>query len=217
MTLGADYTGLSVRIAAVVVPVAMYFFILGFLNTRRTPQLLTARLDFSLWLAALGPLFVLPVLQWVQPSATTTALATAASLAGVAVWLGSQRRGWVIYNLDAHSARELLAGALGEVCDDVRAVEDGFAVRLAGTRASIRLDPFPLLRNVSITLTGGPDALAGALERALHDRLGLRRAEPAPMAVVMLMIAAAMAVAPLALVAHEGVPALVRLLNDLLQ
>jgi hypothetical protein len=217
MTLGADYTGMSVRIAAVVVPVAMYFFILGFLNTRRTPQLLTARLDFSLLLAALGPLFVLPLIQWARPSAPTTALAMAACVAGAVVWLGWQRRGWVIYNLDADVARDLLADALGETCDDVRAAEDGFVVRLDETRGSVRLDPFPLLRNVSITLAGGSDALAASLEKALHDRLGLRRAEPAPMAVVMLMIAAAMAVAPLALVAHEGVPVLVRLLNDLLQ
>ncbi|MGB2822184.1 MAG: hypothetical protein WBF17_14465, partial [Phycisphaerae bacterium] len=56
--------GVSLRIATVVVPVALYFLVLGLLNSRPRPQLLRGRRDFALLIVALSPLFVLPVLHW---------------------------------------------------------------------------------------------------------------------------------------------------------
>ena len=46
MPAGANMD-MSMRIVTVVMPVAVYFLILGLLNSRRHPQLLTGRRDFA--------------------------------------------------------------------------------------------------------------------------------------------------------------------------
>ena len=60
MILGSADLGSTVRVATVVVPVAVYFLILGLLNSRRRPQMLSGRLDFALMITALSPLFLVP-------------------------------------------------------------------------------------------------------------------------------------------------------------
>jgi len=83
MILSTGQLSASLRVAAVVVPVAVYFLVLGLLNSRRHPQLLRARRDFLLLIAALCPLFVLPVLEWSAGSwAAPAVLAAAAGGAG---------------------------------------------------------------------------------------------------------------------------------------
>ena len=78
--LAGDAFGASAEIATVVVPVAVYFLVLGLLNSRPHPQLLSGRLDFALLTAAISPLFAVPVLRYFGISLLSVATAVALGL-----------------------------------------------------------------------------------------------------------------------------------------
>jgi len=203
----------SLRIAAGVAPVALYFLILGLLNSRRHPQLLTGRRDAALLVAVLGPLFVLPVVNWAGASWLTLA-SVAAALGAGAFLLGGRRASWVIYNLTVDQACGAVGQALEAMGMEFRREAGMF--HLAGGDAAVRIDSFPLLRNVSVHVRGCDDRFARRFERALLGRLTAIRAETTPMALALLLVATAMLVVPLALVARQA-GQIVRTLTDLLQ
>jgi asparagine N-glycosylation enzyme membrane subunit Stt3 len=178
----------SLRIATVVVPVALYFLILGLLNSRRRPQLLRGRRDFALLIVALSPLFVLPVLHWSGGS-------------------------WVIYNVTPSQAVRAVGDALRAAGLDSSGRDGAFD--LTGRAATVQVSPFPLLRNVSIRMTGTDRRASGRFEAALARQLGGISAETTPMAMALLLVAAAMLVAPLAMVAPRA-GEIVRILTGML-
>jgi hypothetical protein len=206
-------SSVPVQIATVVVPVAVYFLILGLLNTRRHPQLLSGRQDFALLIVALCPLFVLPALNYV--GITRTSVAVAAAVVAVAIWLLAPRgRTWVIYNMPMTEARNLIERVLSGLSADL--VVEGGVYRLPGDDASVHVGGFSLLRNVTLRLHGGSDDLARRFEAELHRALQAVRVEASSMAVALLLVATAMLVAPFTLMVHR-VPEIVRVLTDLLQ
>lgn len=212
MLLSSEQLAWSMRVATVVVPVAVYFLILGLLNSRKTPQLLSGRRDFVLMIAALSPLFLLPLMEALRPWPAAMAAALAAAIAAVAL-LAPRGRNWVIYNIPADQARSVIARALAALGLDV---QPRGAYFLLDSSTRLRLSSFSLLRNVSLCLEGGSDDLARRLETQLARELALQQAETTPMGISLLLVATAMLVAPLALIAHR-VPEIVRILTDLLQ
>jgi hypothetical protein len=210
-TLGMEFLEASFRFATIVVPVALYFLLLGLLNTRRCPQLLTGRQDFALLTVALSPLVLQPAVH-VFGGGAPAALAAAACIAG-AVWLLSPRgHNYVIYNLSLDDARTLVSDALDDA--GLESKTNGSRID-AGDDASVELSSFPALRNVSLRCLGGDDATWRIFAHALHARLDRREVEPRPMAVALLLVATAMIVAPLVVMAHEA-PEIVRMLADLM-
>ena len=202
----------SLRVVTVVVPVAVYFLILGLLNTSRHPQMLTARADFALLIAALSPLVFLPAAGVLGASPVAAVLVALALAVGI-ILLAPQGRSWVIYNLPIVSAWGAIAAALGRLGLSFRRVGDSFLID--GRDAAVTVEAFPLLRNVTVHLRGGGKHLARDLQRALAWQLASVESEATPMAVSMLLLAMAMLAAPLALMARD-VPQLVRLLTGLL-
>ena len=207
--LSVEQFGGSAGIATIVVPVAIYFLILGLLNSRRHPQLLTGRRDFAMLLAALSPLFILPA----AGHSPTMLPAVVAALAGAIVLLAPRGKTWVIYNMPPDQARNCIASALRAIGLQPRPRPDGFDIGHDG--AFIRISGFWLVRNVSVRLVGGSETLAGRFQTSLAKTLSQVRAETTAMAVSLLLVATAMMVAPLALMA-DRVPEIVRLLTDLL-
>jgi hypothetical protein len=211
--LGLENLALSLRIAAMVVPVAAYFLILGLLNSRPHPQMLRGRFDFALLLGALGPLFFAPM---AERYAGSPALGTCA-VVGIAVGimlLAPGGKNWVIYNLSHAAARKAVEESLESLGAACEPVPQGF--RLSREGAMVRIGGFPLLRNVTVHLLGGSDELARNLESAMTAKVSRLSVEPSSASAAMLLIATAMIVAPLAMVAHRGVPELVRILTDLM-
>lgn len=210
MFLASEHLSFAAQFAIVVVPVALYFLVLGLLNTRRSPQMLSGRQDFLLLLTALSPLLVLPALGLTGVRAESLLL-VAGGLAGATVFLAPRGRHWVIYNLSLGEARRLLTDALADAGLSGCSVSGGFELEGGG---SVELTGFPLLRNVTIRLRC-PAGRGEAIERALAARVGRVEAETNPLAVGMLLVATGMMVIPLALVA-DRVPELVRIVTDLL-
>ena len=205
--------GLSVQIVTVVAPVAVYFLVLGLLNSRRRPQLLTGRQDFALLITALSPLPLLPLLSWLGAT-PLTALACVAALGAGVLLAGPRGNSWVIYHLSTHTARRAVAEALASLGEAPEPCEDGFA--LPQSDATVDIRSFSLLQNVTVVFRGADRALARRFGAALSRSLADVEAETSPAAVALLVVATAMLVAPLALVAHRA-PEIVRLLTDLLK
>lgn len=212
MILSVSNLGAVLRIATVVVPVAIYFLVLGLLNSRRHPQLLTGREDFALLIIALSPIFALPIVGLVGLSLGSVA-ATIAVIVGAVLFLAPRGRRWVVYNLPPAEARQAVSKALGVL--DVDFASEGDAFEVCDTGATVRLSYFPLFRNVCLRVDGGDEKFASGFARALSDVLSAVGTETSPGALALLLTATAMLVAPLALMAHR-VPELVRLLTDLL-
>lgn len=212
MILGSEHLSPFLRIATVVAPVGLYFLILGLLNTRRHPQLLSGRQDFSVLILALSPLFVVPVMNYVGPSVATLLVVAAVLAAGI--WLlAPTGRTWVIYNMQGDQARSAVRRALRMIGVHVESQSD--TLRLDEHDATMRISEFPLLRNVTVRIVGGSEEFTRRFGNALSRTLASRDAETSSMAVALLLVATAMLVAPLALVAHR-VPEIVRIVTDLL-
>lgn len=211
---GYEQFALVVRIATVVVPISVYFLLLGFLNSRPTPQLLTARQDFGILLGALAPLFVLPLTSYLPGGSWTGIVAVAAVVVVGLTLLAPKGWGWVIYNISADDARRACRHALRAADIPAEPTDNGFTLDDGGR---VELSSFPLLRNVSVKLQDVSPKSARSLGESLHRAISRRRAETPPMAAAMILVATAMLVAPLSLLAGDGAVEIVRLLTDLLQ
>jgi hypothetical protein len=210
MLLASEHLALPLRLATIVVPVAVYFLILGLLNSRRHPSLLGARQDFALLAVALSPLALLPLLSMMGFSPVSLAV-SAAIVAVAAAVLAPRGNSWVIYNLSAEEARRLVARALADCDTDAQTDAGRFTLPGGG---EMEISGFGLLRNVTIRMRGSDD-LAGPFEAALAKRVAACHSAPAPMAMALLLVATAMLVVPMMMVAQRA-PEIVRILTDLL-
>jgi len=212
MLLSTVQPGLSLQMAAVVVPVSLYFLVLGLLNTRRRPQLLRARRDFAMLIVALGPLLACPLISWVSHSPAAVAVVAAGVIAAL-LGLRPPRASWVVYNITPAEAIDAVTRSLERSGLSFGRDEGEQIFRLPA--GSVELSSFPLLRNVSIRMTGCDDRAVGLFEQALAGRIELLSAQTTPMAMAMLLVATAMLVAPLVMVAPKAVE-IVRILTGML-
>lgn len=213
--IGSVHLGDALHITAAIAPIALYFLVLGLLNSRRRPQLLTGRQDFCLLAGALGPLFVLPLMNVFGASPAGVG-ASVAVVAGAALLLAPRGASWVVYNARRDRLEELLLAGLAARGLEASRVDGSGPMRIADTGATLRFGSFPVLDNVTIRLDGADAALRRRVGEALSTALGREETDASPSAVGFLLAATAMLVAPLALFAQR-VPEIVRLLSDLLR
>jgi hypothetical protein len=212
MMLSTVQSGVPLQIAAVVAPVSLYFLVLGLLNTRSRPQMLSGRLDFAMLVVALSPLLVCPLLSWAGRLYPALAAAGAAGVA--AVWLLSPARAsWVIYNITPAEAADAVAKALERAGLTFQRRQGETLFLLPGGK--VELGSFSLLRNVTVRMTGCDWRTVHLFEQALAGRMELLTAQTTPAAMAMLLVATTMLVAPLAMVAPRAVE-IVRILTGLL-
>ena len=213
--LGMEQLDIPLRVAAVIVPAAVYFLLLGLLNSQRTPQLIRGRTDFVLLIAAFLPTFCVPMLNYLGASFWTV-VAVMVAVLGTAVLVAPPRAGsWVIYNIhlpEALRAAERTLQAMGRpFC------RRGRRLVLDGPNLTLRFSSVPLLKNVSIAADGKDrSGFQREFEGHFGKQLGGVRCEPTPMAATFLLLAAGMLVTPLALVA-DRMPEMVRVITDLVR
>lgn len=213
MILATENIGFVVRLATVVAPVGIYFLILGLLNSRRHPQLLSGRQDFSLLIVSLGLLFLLPLASYIGLSPAGAVL-LALAIAAAVFFLSPQDRTWVIYNLPRLEARWAVARCLRKM--GIEFTDEAYGFSLAQNDATVRLSEFPLLRNVTVRLRGGQPELARQLEHTLEEALAKAPAETSPMALCMMLLATGMLVAPVTLMVQSA-PQIARLIVDMMK
>ena len=210
---------MSLQIALAAVPVAVYFLVLGLLNSQPRPQLLSSRLDFILLMTAFSPLCIVPLLTWIGVNLLTIALAVGGVVAVICLLAPRKHQGWVIYNISLEKALRSAQRAM-----DVAGIaysRQGNVLHLPGGQ-EIRLSAFPLLRNVAIAVQshnkpGGE--VRSALQRfeaEVARRVGRIEVTPSPMAVSFVLISTAMIVTPLVLMA-DRMPEMVRIISDMIR
>jgi len=139
------------KVALNLAPVAVYFLVLGLVNSHAHPRLIGARSDFL----ALTLVFV-PILVW-----PVTVLATsqfwwvwvAGLLVGAGVFwkmLPDRCAGWVIYNISEFRARKVLQAALRRL--GWPHTWQGRSVWLPGLGLHVDVSGFSLLKNVTLHL-----------------------------------------------------------------
>jgi len=214
--LGSWQLKLSLQIATVAIPVALYFLILGLLNSQRKPQILSERLDLSLLLAAFSPLYLTPLLRWIGAPPVGVFITVAIMIGGIALAAPGAKRGWVVYNISTKKLLQSLSRSLRRANLPFERRGDEFLLEM-GPR--IRISPFPLLRNVSIAIEGVDEAHRPAVQRfeaELRRGLGQVEVTASPMAASFVLIATAMIVVPLVFMAGR-MPEMVRLLTDMVR
>ena len=151
MSWSGESLELTIRFATVMVPLALYFLILGLLNTRHHPQVLAGRLDSSLLLLALSPLFVVPILHAVGVSMMSLVL-SATGVVGVIAVLAPRGQTWVIYNASARQSRQAIDAALRSLGIPWRLHHAAW--HFEDQVGRIEVMSFPMLKNVSVRFEG---------------------------------------------------------------
>lgn len=192
-------------LVANVAPVALYFLVLGLVNSHARPYLITSRSDFIVLTSVL-----IPVLMWPVPSlagyGTWWPLILGACLA-LAVFIGmlpSATAGFVIYNVSE-------SRCLRFVSDSLRALRlkgrwQGNTWQCDSGTVSIHVSHFALLRNVTIHLViHDPDrqAISDSIATELSNRLKTVSQLPSTMGVCLVIIGVSMMIFPMWMVGHH--------------
>lgn len=166
------------RLAIALIPLAAYALLLGVVNMRRRPLVVTGGSDLATLAAAMtGLVFVGPI-ELFRPDAATSDLGNSIWLMLLALyWLWAalavlvSRPRLVVYNVSIEELRPALAEAVAQL--DPRARWAGDALALPSLGVQLHLDAFELMRNVSLASTGGAQSLEGwrRLRRALERSL----------------------------------------------
>ncbi len=210
---GAEQLELVFRVTMVVVPVALYFFILGFLNTRLHPQVLSGRQDFAILTVALSPLVFGPFVHYFGDNLLV--LVVGVSLLGLAGFvLTPCGRSLVIYNMTLSGARRVVAGVLKRQGMSVKV--SGRGVGIHDNEAFVEISGFPFLRVITIRMADGNEEFWNDFQTMLINRVQRIEVVPRPIAVSLLLVATCMLVAPMILVVQHT-PEIVRLLEDLVK
>ena len=160
------------KVVLLVAPPAMYFVVLGLLNSQPTPRLVDARRDFLVLTAALGPVLLAAVPGVVRSGYGWLLVPAFAAVALVMrTLMPSVDGGWVIYNLSGRRARVLLERCFRELAWAYRDGDRDGVLEVPGRGLSIRLSPLPVLRNVTCHLAFTADAARAQTTAALRARL----------------------------------------------
>jgi len=147
-------------------PIALYFLVLGLVNSQARPWLVNARSDFII----LTLVFV-PVLVWPIPDLVTGRHWIVLSIgAVVGLWaflriLPTRGSGWIVYNISESHCRRLFETAIRSLGMD--GTWDGNELRLASM--TIRMTSMPVLRNVSLHV-GGDETDNEAMFEQIRER-----------------------------------------------
>lgn len=217
MLIGSYQVADVLMLVGCIAPIALYFLTLGLVNSHGRPCLVSARSDFLSLTIALVPLLIwtLPVLAQAR-AWWLLALGAAAAALGFVWMLPRSGDGFVIYNIAEPRGHRLLDETLtslgwrGGWRDRVWTRDDG--------RLTIRLSGIAILRNVSIHVEssdGAARAQLQRLERELSARLRDIAQLPSSMGVCLVLIGAAMLIAPVSMLSRH-IDDLVEVMSHLL-
>lgn len=174
---------LVLKVVLLVAPPAMYFVVLGLLNSQPTPRLVNARSDFLVLTAALGPVLLAAVPGVVRSGYGWLLVPAFAAVAlGMRALMPPAGGGWVIYNLSSRRARVLLERCFRQLGWAYRDGDRDDALEVPGRGLTIRLSPLPVLRNVTCHLAFTADTTRAQTTAALRARLtdALKRQQQLP-------------------------------------
>lgn len=182
-------------LVATLAPIAVYFLVLGLVNSHARPFLITGRTDFILLTSVLIPCLAWPIPAFAVSGTWWPLLVGFVMAMSVFLWmLPSAGAGFVIYNLPEARGRRLIAETVRSLGWCGRWVNDSW--RSDDGRRCLHVSAFGPLRNVSIHFEPGTESCE-ALEPALRGRLESMAQLPSNMGVCLVVIAVALLIAPM--------------------
>src|SRR5262245_24142022 len=155
-----------------VLPVALYFLILGLINSHARPYLITSRSDFLALTSVLLPVLIWPVPDFVR-GGFYGPLAAGLLVAGAFFWylLPCRDAGFVIYNITTTQVVQVLQQSLRNL--GLAGSWRQHTWTADGLPLSIELRSFSLLQNVAVHVEARGD-VAHALARRIGAQLECR-------------------------------------------
>ncbi|MFQ5422658.1 MAG: hypothetical protein ACE5F9_01625 [Phycisphaerae bacterium] len=206
MFTAGDYQVVDVlMLVANVAPVALYFLILGLVNTHARPYLITKRSDFILLTSVLIPILVWPV-PFLAAQGYWWSLVMGGGLAAVGFFrlLPSPQAGFVVYNISESRCMRLMTEALRSLGREGR--WEGNTWRAFDGNLLVHASPLAILRNVSLhVVTNGPDAsfLVDRIGCEFHGRLKSVAQLPSTMGACLVVIGVGLLIVPMWLVGRH--------------
>ncbi len=187
----------SLLVVGLVAPIAVYFLMLGLVNSHSRPCLVSSRSDFVSLTIVMAPLLIAPMpalanrsLWWLLP------LELVLAAWGFFSMLPGRSDGWVIYNISARRCRAAIDAALRDLGWVGRWKGDAWQ----GDCGELTLSSIPLLRNVTIhadwQTSRSADRL-GELDRALQRRLMRIEQLPSTAGACLLVLGVALLAMPI--------------------
>jgi hypothetical protein len=188
-----------------VAPVALYFLVLGLVNSHARPFLITSRSDFIALTTVLVPVLLWPVPVFARSGMWWPLGVGSALAACVFVWLlRTTGDGFVIYNISEARCARLLDHTLRHL--GLVGRWDGATWRSDVQDLSIHLRKFPLLRNVSLHIESSPERgreIVDALGVELDQRLAAVAQLPSTMGAALVMIGVGLMLLPMWMVGRH--------------
>lgn len=175
------------RFAIAVIPLASYLLLIGWVNRRSKPLLVSGASDLATLGAALTGIALIGPIELFRPEAATAQLGNAIWLfLAIFYWLWIAllvmlcRPRLVIYNLTSDEVRPALVEAVSQVDDSARWAGDSLLLPKLGVQ--LHLDSQPWMRVTCLISSGGKQDLVGwrRLAKALDRSLRSVKVTPAP-------------------------------------
>lgn len=188
-----------------VAPIALYFLVLGLVNSHSRPFMTTRRSDFVMLTTVL-----VPVLLWPVPTLAGAhrwwPLVGGVAIAAVFFiqMLPKMGTGYVVYNVSEETCSRLLQASLGALRLQGR-WHDGFWYSDSG-ELTLHLRKFPLLRNVTLHIDArspGARRMANGLGDELHGRLERVSQLPSTMGACLVLIGLGLLILPMWMVGRH--------------
>jgi hypothetical protein len=207
---------LVLKLALNIAPPALYFVILGLVNSQSRPHLISSRNDWLGLMVVFFPILLFPVL-WLAAGGYYWAAVLTILLAGAGVYasLPKTGSGWVIYNCSRFQILKAMLTSLEE-CGLGYEIDSSDVIRLPGAGIELRVSGFPLLKNTTISIYGEADPeIIQRLEVCLEARLNNVECVMNPSGPAMLIAGTSMLILPLLMMVRH-MDAFVRVVSDLL-
>jgi hypothetical protein len=190
------------RLAVALLPIAAYLLLIGLANLRRRPYLVSGGSDLAaIGLALSGMAFIGP-LDLLRPEPATAEFGNFIWLMLLAfywLWLVLivllARPRLVVYNTSIEELHPVLAQAASRLDSDARWAGNSLALPQLGVQ--LHLEPFDLMRNVSLASSGGQQSLEGwrRLAQELKPSLRRVRVKPNPRGIAIIAVSLLLIVA----------------------
>ena len=208
---------LVLKLALNIAPPALYFVILGLVNSQSRPSLITSRRDWIALMVVFFPVMLYPAL-WLATAGHILSGAITIILAVIGIYLSLPRfdSGWVVYNCSRLRVVRSLLGALDD-CGMNYECRDDDHIYLPEQDIELSLSGLPILRNTTVSISSDGSAPQAIQELEARFRYRLENIECVmnPSGPAMLLAGTAMLVLPLLMMVRH-MDAFVRVVSDFL-
>jgi hypothetical protein len=208
---------LVLKLVLNIAPPALYFVILGLVNSQSRPHLISSRNDWLALMVVFFPVLLFPVL-WLASCGYYVMAVLTILIATIILYasLPKSGSGWVIYNCSREHVCHALLAALDKINVEYE-ISGEDAIRLVKENIELRISGLPLLRNTTISVYAeNPGAeLLRQIETVFDSKLGNIECAINPSGPAMLIAGTSMLILPLLMMVRH-MDAFVRVVSDLL-